>query len=235
MGQTRVLAISGSPRRHGNSEKLLDVFLEEFRSAVPQSYIEKIVLKSGNGVTQSRARRESGFCEDGHPISEERDLSTAEGGGQLDILPCLGCDYCVSGKCIQNDSMQQIYDKIRSADVIVLAAPVYFYGLPSHVKAMIDRCQLFFNMKYRRKEGWRSTLGTGVLICCGATKGDRLFTGISACAKYWFDAIDFRYAGKVLVRGVDRSGEITGHPEAFEETRSLSKKIASNFVQKRKC
>ncbi len=231
MEQTRVLAISGSPRRRGNSERLLDVFLEEFRSAVPQCYIEKIVLKSRNGLTH-RARCETGFCEDDELIAEKRDLSTTEGEGQFDILPCLGCDYCISGKCIQDDFMQQMYRKIKSADVIVLAAPVYFYGLPSHVKAMIDRCQLFFNMKYRRKEVWRSTPGIGVLLCCGATKGDRLFTGISACAKYWFDAIDFRYAGKVFVREVDRSGEITGHPEAFEETRSLAKKITSDFVQK---
>ncbi len=193
MSQTKVLAISGSLRPNGNSEMLLDVFLQEFGRQVPDSCIEKIVLR--------------------------------------DIAPCSGCDYCISGKCIHNDSMQEVYEKIKSASVIVLSAPVYFYGLPSHVKAMIDRCQLFYNMKYRRKEAWRSTPGTGVLLSCGATEGDRLFLGISACVRYWFNAIDFGYAGKVLVRGVDRPGEIKGHPEAFDETMSLARKVASAVGQ----
>ncbi len=224
MGQTKVPAISGSPRRHGNSERLLDVFLQEFRSAVPQCHIDKIVLSSRSDVMRSNSGGNTGSCKEGQASSAENDSSTAQ--GEWHISPCLGCDYCVSGKCIHNDSMQQMYRKIQCSDIIVLAAPVYFCGFPSHVKAMIDRCQFLYNMKYRRKEAWRSAQGTGVLICCGATEGNELFTGISACARYWFDAIDFRYAGKILVRGVDNPGEITCHPEAFEQARRMARQLA---------
>lgn len=189
MGQTRVLAIQGSLRRNGNSERLLDVFTEELGSRAHDADIEKMALRA-------------------------------------DIAPCLGCDSCTSGRCVQNDSMLGMYEKIRAADVIALAIPVYFYGCPSHVKAMIDRCQLFYNMKYRRKEIWRSAPGTGVLLACGATNGDKLFAGIAACARYWFDAIDFRFAGNVFIRGVDWPGEISNHPEALEEARSLAKRLA---------
>ncbi len=196
MGQTRVLAIQGSPRRNGNSERLLDVFTEEFGLRSHDAEIEKMALRA-------------------------------------DIAPCLGCDKCVSGHCVQNDSMLEVYGKIRSADVIVLAAPVYFYGFPSHVKAMIDRCQLFYNVKYRRMERWRKAQGVGVLLACGATNGDNLSAGLSACARYWFDAIDFGFAGKVFVRGVDGPGEIRGCPEALEEARELAAKLGCNDAQRR--
>lgn len=226
MSQTKVLAISGSPRRNGNSELLLDAFLQEFGRQVPDSRIEKIVLSPTINSTTSANGTGVGAVE-GSQVAVEKAETLLGQKGIWDIAPCYGCDYCISGKCIHNDSMQEIYEKIKSAGVIVLSAPVYFYGLPSHVKAMIDRCQLFYNMKYRRKEAWRSTPGTGVLLSCGATEGDKLFSGISACVRYWFDAIDFGYAGKVLVRGVDKPGEITGHPEVFDETRSLARKVAS--------
>lgn len=148
----------------------------------------------------------------------------------LNIAPCLGCDKCISGVCVRKDIMLQMYGKIKKADLIVLSAPVYFYGFPSHVKAMIDRCQLFYNLKYRRKLTWRESPGLGVLLSCGASRGTHLFDGMVNCAKYWFDALDVQYGGKVVVRGVDEKGDIDKFPEAFVETRLLAEKTASKAV-----
>ncbi len=137
------------------------------------------------------------------------------------INPCIGCDRCLSGRCIQNDSMQDVYPRLAEADAIVLGAPVYFYGLPSQAKAMIDRSQLFFNMKYRRKEPIRTRPGKGLFISVGATKGPKLFDGELQTVKYWYDAIGVDYAGETLLRGVDEPGAILQHPEAIEAARNL--------------
>ncbi len=190
MKPIEILAIQGSPRRNGNSDRLLDVFINEFKARMLCSEIE--VMRSG-----------------------------------MDIAPCLGCDKCISGSCIQKDSMQEIYGKFKTVDAIVLAAPAYFYGFPAHVKAMIDRCQLFYNLKYRRKLVWRKDQGYGALLACGASNGHALFDGMNSCAKYWYDALDLKFAGKVVVRGVDKPGEIWHHANAFEETKTLAAKIAS--------
>ena len=32
-----------------------------------------------------------------------------------------------------------IYEKLRRADVLVIASPVYFYGISAELKAIIDR------------------------------------------------------------------------------------------------
>lgn len=56
------------------------------------------------------------------------------------INDCLGCSKCqMTKKCIQNDDMLKIYDKIIQSDVIVLASPVYFYSWTSIMKRFLDR------------------------------------------------------------------------------------------------
>lgn len=63
-----------------------------------------------------------------------------------DIRPCLGCFSCWSktpGKCVIKDDMQNIYGKIEQADIIIESFPLYFFGMPSQMKAMTDRCLPF--------------------------------------------------------------------------------------------
>lgn len=57
------------------------------------------------------------------------------------IGDCMGCGACQGngGICVQKDDMIKIYDAMKSADVIVLASPVYFYTWTSLMKRMIDR------------------------------------------------------------------------------------------------
>lgn len=55
---------------------------------------------------------------------------------------CTGCSLCSQyGKpCPQKDDMAEILDKMLSADVIVMATPVYFYTMSAQMKTLIDRC-----------------------------------------------------------------------------------------------
>ncbi|WP_147566749.1 flavodoxin family protein [Clostridium tyrobutyricum] len=54
---------------------------------------------------------------------------------------CTACYACVTngGKCVQEDDMEQILEKMLKADVIVLATPVYFYTVSAQLKMVIDR------------------------------------------------------------------------------------------------
>lgn len=59
---------------------------------------------------------------------------------EKNIHYCTGCGYCNSAhKCSQQDDMAEILNKMVSADVIVLASPVYFYTVDGQMKTMIDR------------------------------------------------------------------------------------------------
>ena len=58
------------------------------------------------------------------------------------IKGCLACEYCHSkgnGKCVQQDDMQEIYDQLKDANMIVLASPIYYHGISGQLKCAVDR------------------------------------------------------------------------------------------------
>lgn len=60
---------------------------------------------------------------------------------RLKITPCIGdfqCWFKKVGECIYNDDMQTIYPKLRAADILVLATPVYI-PLPGEMQNFINR------------------------------------------------------------------------------------------------
>jgi FMN-dependent NADH-azoreductase len=60
----------------------------------------------------------------------------------LKIKPCKGCFNCwlkTPGVCSQKDDIQWLLPKMREADVIVYATPVYSYGMTGQMKNLIDR------------------------------------------------------------------------------------------------
>ena len=60
----------------------------------------------------------------------------------LKISPCISCGGCdKTGKCVVEDDMTPLYEKIISTDKIILASPIFFYGITAQAKAFIDRTQ----------------------------------------------------------------------------------------------
>jgi len=91
---------------------------------------------------------------------------------------------------------------------------------------MIDRTQALWARRYVLKNDFPGGNRQGVLLCTGATKGRLLFVGSRLVAKYFFDAINVRYAAEVLVRGVDEKGAINDRPEVLEQARDLGRRLA---------
>ena len=54
---------------------------------------------------------------------------------------CTGCFACMhnGGKCIHNDDMKEILEKILGSDLPVFSYPLYCYGMPAPLKAILDR------------------------------------------------------------------------------------------------
>ena len=99
----KVLILSSSPRKKGNSQLLCEQFQRGAEAA-------------GHTVTLVRlAEKKIGFCR--------------------------ACDGCMrnGGICVFRDDMGPILEQFRQADVVVLATPVYFYGISAQMKAWIDR------------------------------------------------------------------------------------------------
>ena len=140
----------------------------------------------------------------------------------LEIYACLK-----DGRCAIKDDMQQVYEKLLEADHIAFASPIFFYGLTSQSKAIVDRCQALWVRRYvLDMGGGDGRTRRGVFISVGATRGERLFDGVVLTVKYFFDAIGVRYADELQIRGVDKRGEIKEHPTALSDAFELGKKLA---------
>ncbi len=134
----------------------------------------------------------------------------------MNIKPCQDCDGCVrSGKCIINDDMTEIYDAIREADRIILASPIFFFGLSAQAKIMIDRCQSFWCEKYLLNKpipaGQHGR--KGLLLLVGGMKKEIGIQCAEATAKAFFRTISVPEHEVVSFLGVDSKGAILEVPD----------------------
>jgi len=145
----------------------------------------------------------------------------------LKISPCLEIYACLKdGNCAIKDDMQLLYKKLLEADHIVFASPMFFYGITSQAKAIIDRCQALWARRHVLGMGKDDNrVRRGVFISVGATQGKKLFDGAVLTVKYFFDAIGVKYCNDLLVRGVDKKGQIEEHPAALEDAFRLGQEL----------
>lgn len=91
----------------------------------------------------------SGYCE-----LVPSEVETVELRG-LDLSDCRGCLCCwkkESGRCVLSDDMQPLLEKVLASDVIMEVFPLYFFSLPSRLKAFTDRC-IALTSAYRGSHG----------------------------------------------------------------------------------
>lgn len=136
------------------------------------------------------------------------------------IKPCQDCGGCdKNGICIIDDDMTGVYQDIREADRIVLASPIFFFGMSAQAKAMVDRCQSFWCEKYLLKktipEGPHGR--KGLLILVGGMKKDVGIHCGDATAKAFFRTVSVPSHEVLGFLQVDAKGAILEHPTALKE------------------
>ena len=162
-------------------------------------------------------------------------LNGAESGGaevekitiaNLKIAPCREIYACTKdGQCPIKDDMAGIYDKLVKADAIIVATPIFFYTISAQLTALISRCQALWSRRYVLN--WDIPLKKGAFIAVGATKGAKLFDGPKLTIRYFFKAVNAEYTEELLIRGIDKKGEIKQHPTALKDAYDLGKRLAT--------
>ena len=195
-----ILGFQGSPRKKGNTNYLLSLFMKEAENLGAQTRIIEVAQKN--------------------------------------IVPCIGCGYCEKkGYCItKNDDMtNEIYPLLREADVVVLAAPIYFYNVPAQLKALIDRTQTLWSRKYKLNlTDPARHYRRGFLLAQGATKGKNLFEGVDLTAKYFFDAVGARFDGSLTYRHIEYTGDMKKHPTVHKDVTTSVKELLAPLLGRKK-
>ena len=189
--KVKILGISGSPRRGGNTEQLLDQVLEGAKDQGAE--IEKVVA-----------------CD-------------------LSFSPCIECGHCSdAGECQIEDDMQDIYPKLLETDVIIIASPIFFKGIPAQLKALIDRCQCLWARKYVLNQPLRDKPSpnlSGVFVSCGGLKTPKTFDGAILTVKSFFIVLEIPCKGEFLYHTVDNKDDIQKVDGALEAAFELGKKL----------
>ncbi len=149
----------------------------------------------------------------------------------VDIKPCQNCGGCdETGLCVIKDDMQEIYGELREADRIVLASPIFFFGLSAQSKIMIDRCQAFWCEKYLLKRQMPSgSFGRkGLLLLVGGMNKEIGAQCAEATAKAFFRTISVPEHRTLRYLGVDAKGAIENHPMALNDARHAGENLVKS-------
>ncbi|MBR1389521.1 MAG: flavodoxin family protein [Prevotella sp.] len=135
------------------------------------------------------------------------------------VSPCIGCNSCfvrADHACFQKDDMSEIYGKLRHADVLVIASPVYFYGISAQLKAVIDRLHTPLRNSF--------PIQRLALLLVGAATLPELFDAIKTQYRLVLNFFHLEDAGILLVRGVKDIGDIQA-TDALEQAYRLGRSI----------
>lgn len=74
--------------------------------------------------------------------------------GRKKINPCIGCFNCYAetpGTCVHDDDMVALSRRIRAADMMIIATPIYLDGMTSLGKIFIDRLVTWLDPHFVRE------------------------------------------------------------------------------------
>lgn len=134
------------------------------------------------------------------------------------IAFCLGCFACAKlGRCVIDDDVNGIMEKVMKADVIVWATPIYYYEMSGQMKTLIDRMNAMYDRDYRFREVY--------LLTTAAEDEDSVPQRAEAGLTGWIDCYPkARLVGTLFCGGVNEPNEIQGNTkleEAFELGKSV--------------
>lgn len=121
------------------------------------------------------------------------------------IAFCKGCLACQKiGHCVINDDAVAIADKMREAEVIVFATPIYYYEMSGQMKTLLDRVNSLYGSDYKFSDIY--------LLTTAAEDADYVPEKAVSGLQGWIDCFErATLKGTVFAGGVNNGGDIENH------------------------
>ena len=119
--------------------------------------------------------------------------------GNKEIRNCIACGSChTTGKCVFNDIVNEVADKLKEADGLIAATPVYFASANANLVACLTR--LFYSTHYDKT----MKVGASVVVArrggCSATFDElnKFFaiSGMPIASSYYWNSVHGRDKGE---------------------------------------
>lgn len=156
---------------------------------------------------------------------------------EYEISPCTGCGGCsVGGRCAfdgtdrhDQDDVSALFARIFAANVVAFASPIYFYHLPAHFKAFIDRSQVHYTRKRLGDPAAvnRPRKQAAAVLVAARTEGEKLFDGSLLTLTYFLEPLNMDLTSPLTLRGLDRPGDLTAEQETQAEIAAYAREAAT--------
>ena len=152
-----------------------------------------LVLTGSPHVKGTTAALADAFCEGALSAGHHVERFDA---GRMKIGPCLGCMACrkEGGACVRHDDMEKIRPALLEADVVVFVSPVYYFGITSQLKAVIDR---FFAVNGQLRESKKTAY---LISVCGDAE-DWVMDGLRIHFTNICRYLNWEEGGRLLAEG----------------------------------
>ena len=136
-----------------------------------------------------------------------------------DIKYCIGCLSCQNtGSCVLTDDVADIMSKVKEAEVIVYATPIYYYEMCGQMKTLLDRLNPIFSADYSFRDIY--------MIATAAedeeTAFDKAYNGLQG----WVDCFEkATLKGIVTGGGIEDANDAPNHAEVLQKAYELGKGI----------
>lgn len=136
-----------------------------------------------------------------------------------DIKYCIGCFACQSkGNCVLKDDVAEIMEKVKEAEVIVYATPIYYYEMSGQMKVLLDRLNPLYSMDYSFRDIY--------MIATAADSEDEAFEKAYNGLQGWVDCFEkATLKGIVTGGGIGEVNDAPNHKETMKKAYELGKNL----------
>ena len=136
-----------------------------------------------------------------------------------EIKYCIGCLSCMkTQRCVQKDDAAGIAEKVKQADVLVFATPIYYYEMSGQMKTLLDRMNPLYGTDYRFRRVY--LLSTAADSAPGTD--ERAVNGLQG----WIECFEkAEFGGALFCGGLNEPGEAAGSSDALERAYAFGKNL----------
>lgn len=126
------------------------------------------------------------------------------------IQYCIGCLSCQkTGACVLKDDVAEIMDKVKNAEVIVFATPIYYYEMCGQMKTLLDRLNPLYSADYAFRDIY--------MIATAAEAGSHVFEKAYNGLQGWVDCFEkANLCGLVEGGGIDDPNAANAHEDVMK-------------------
>lgn len=137
---------------------------------------------------------------------------------EIQLKYCIGCLSCLkTGKCVQNDGINELLPVVQNADILVFATPIYYYSICGQLKTFLDRMNPLYETNTKFHEVY--------LLATSAEDDRSAMDGALKEIDGWISCFkDVKLTGVIYGIGADAIGTIqktSAYDEAYKMGKSL--------------